>query len=186
MKRRTLLIWLLIISICCMGMSVEAKMLTRYTTKTVALKETASTNARTAYKVKQNRKLTVTNQGKTWVTVTYNGKTLYAKKAELHKTKAINKYPGRNFRRVGRGRWNKCIWTYYSQRVLPGRGLKIPGRHVDSRGFVCDKDGYICLGSGMGNKKKHLVVPTPFGRYGKVYDTNGGNNNKWFDTYVAW
>ena len=185
MKRKMLLIWLLIISICFMGMGVEAKTLARYTTKTVALNEAASTNAKTVYKIKQNRKLTVTNQGKTWVTVTYNCKTLYAKKAELHKTKAINKYPGRKFRRVGRSRWNKCIWTYYSQRVLPGRGLKIPGRHVDSRGFVCDKDGYICLGSSVANKRKKLVVPTPFGKYGKVYDCGAGNS-KWFDTYVAW
>jgi hypothetical protein len=65
--------------------------------------------------------------------------------------------------------------------------LKIPGRHLDKkRGFVLDKDGYVCLASGRKNKKKKVVVPTPFGMYGKVYDTNGGNNNKWFDVYVNW
>ena len=166
--------------------SVNAKDLTRYATKTVALKEAAKKTSKTVSKVKRNTKLTVIRKGKTWSTIRYNGKTLYAKTAELHKKKAVNKYKGRSFKRIGRGRWNKCSWTYYSQRVLPGRGLKIPGRHVDKRGFVCDKDGYICLGSGMRNKRRKVIVPTPFGKYGKVYDTNGGNNNKWFDVYVNW
>ena len=35
--------------------------------------------------------------------------------------------------------------TYYSQKVLPGKGLNIPGRHVDSRELVCDGDGYISI-----------------------------------------
>ena len=64
------------------------------------------------------------------------------------------------------------------------RGVK--GKHINSRGFVVDKDGYIVLASGRGNKKKHKIVPTPFGLYGKVYDTNGRNNNKWFDVNVNW
>lgn len=174
------------IAIIMAPMTVQAKTVTRYATKTVELKEQSSSTSKTMYKVKMKTRLAVTAQGKTWATISYKGATVYAKKAELHKTKAVNKYPGRKFKRVGRGRWNKFTWTYYSQRILPGRGLKIPGRHVDSRGFVCDKDGYICLGSGMKNKKNKVIVPTPFGKYGKVYDTNGGNNNRWFDTYVNW
>ena len=135
----------------------------------------------------QNKKLDVKAQNKTWTTVLYNDQTVYVKTAELHKTKAVNKWKGKSFKRRGRGRWNKCSWTWYSSRQLSGKGLKIPGRHVDKkRGFILDKDGYICLASGRKNKKKKVIVPTPFGRYGKVYDTNGRNNNKWFDTYTNW
>ena len=167
--------------------SASAKDLTRYATKEVELKQEASKDSQTMTTVKMNTKLKVTAEGKTWATVSYNGQTLYAKKVELHKTKAVNKWKGKSFKRKGRGRWNKWSWTWYSQRQLSGRGLKIPGRHVDKkRGFVLDKDGYICLASGRKNKKKKAIVPTPFGRYGKVYDTNGRNNNRWFDTYTNW
>lgn len=188
MRRRTLLIWLLIIYICCMGMSVEAKTLTRYTTKTVALKEKANTKAKTVYKLKQNTKLTITKQWKIWARVSYKGEMLYVKKAELHTTKAVNKWKGKSFKGRGRGRWNGCSWTWYTTRQYPDRknSLGIKGKHADKRGFICDKDGYICLASGRGNKKKHAIVPTPFGKYGKVYDTNGGYNNHWFDAYVNW
>lgn len=37
--------------------------------------------------------------------------------------------------------------TYYSQKVLPGGGLNIPGRHVASDGTIRDADGYICVAS---------------------------------------
>ena len=167
--------------------NVSAKNVNRYATKTVDLKEHANDQSVTLYKIKQNTKLIVTAQGKTWATVDYNGQVVYVKKAFLHSKKAKNKYPGKKFKKRGRARWNKCSWTWYSQRRFPGKGLKIPGRHLDKkRGFVLDKDGYVCLASGRKNKKKKVVVPTPFGMYGKVYDTNGGNNNKWFDVYVNW
>ena len=58
--------------------------------------------------------------------------------------------------------------TWYSQKVLPGKGLKIPGRHVDSRGLVCDGDGYICIASS--DYSKGTIVETSLGT-GKVYDS---------------
>lgn len=158
--------------------NAAAKTKTRYTTQTVKLGEE---------EVKYNTKVTLIKAGKKTSIVEYKDNQYTVKTAYLHKKKAVNKYKGKSFKQIGRGRWNKCSWTWYSQRQLPGKGLKIPGRHVDpKRGFVLDKDGYICLGSGIRNKKKKVIVPTPFGRYGKVYDTNGRNNNKWFDTYVDW
>lgn len=48
-------------------------------------------------------------------------------------------------------------YTYYSQSVLPGGGLNIPGRHVDD-GFVKDADGYICIANSAPNG---TVVDTP-------------------------
>ena len=60
-------------------------------------------------------------------------------------------------------------FTYYSETVLPGPGLKIPGRHVDDEGYVCDKDGNICLAAKT--LPKGTVVKIPFGNgIGVVYD----------------
>ena len=63
---------------------------------------------------------------------------------------------------------NGWRFTWYSESVLPGPGLDIPGRHHDS-GMVCDGDGYICVASS--DLPRGTVVPTPLGRAGKVYDS---------------
>lgn len=71
--------------------------------------------------------------------------------------------------------------TWYSQKVLPGSGLSIPGRHVNSEGFVCDGDGYICVSSST--YPKGTVIETSRG-IGKVYDT--GCAPGVLDIYVNW
>ena len=73
----------------------------------------------------------------------------------------------------------------YLQRILPGYSLKIPGRHLDSEGFVCDKDDYIVVAVTPALKKQKAIVPTPFGKYAKVYDCGEGGS-AWRDVYVAW
>ena len=79
--------------------------------------------------------------------------------------------------------WGGWRWTWYSERVLPGGGLSIPGRHTESdTGFVCDGDGYICLASS--SLSKGTIVDTPFGRLGKVYDC--GCAADVLDVYVGW
>lgn len=167
--------------------SAEAKTMTRYATKTAALKEKPSTKSKTVCKVKVHTKLKVTKQWKKWAQVDYDCKTLFVQKAYLHSKACENKYKPRCFKRRGVIRWDGCKWTWYTQRRLPGRGLKIPGRHLDKkRGYVLDKDGYIVLASSVRNKKKKAVVPTPFGRYGKVYDTNGKGPSNWRDVYTNW
>lgn len=75
--------------------------------------------------------------------------------------------------------WSGYKFTYYSQRVLPGRGLRIPGRHVNSAGYVADKDGYIVLAN---SAPKGTVINTPFGFKGKVYDRGTYGNH--FDVYT--
>lgn len=69
---------------------------------------------------------------------------------------------------------NHRKFTYASQSVVPGRGLNIPGRHVED-GFVVDKDNYIVLGARP--EFRHKVYETPFGRKGKVYDAGSFDNN---------
>ena len=187
MKKLIPTILIVTMMVAVLPITASAAAIAKYTTKTVDLKEKPDAKSTTIAQVQQNQKLNVKAQNKTWATVLHNDQTVYVKTAELHKTKAVNKWKGKSFKRRGRGKWNKCSWTWYSSRQLSGKGLKIPGRHIDKkRGFILDKDGYICLASGRKNKKKKAIVPTPFGRYGKVYDTNGRNNNKWFDVYVNW
>lgn len=68
-------------------------------------------------------------------------------------------------------------YTYYSQSVLPGGGLNIPGRHV-SGGFVRDGNGYIVLAN---DAPKGTIIETPFGT-GMVYDRGTSGNH--IDVYV--
>lgn len=166
----------------------EAKTVTRYATKTIKLQERCSDHAKTIEKLRQNDKVILLKKGKRWSKVIHAEQVGYVKTSALHAKKPVNKYKGRSFKRVGHCRYNGCSWTWYTTRQYPDRknALGIKGKHKDKRGFICDKDGYICLASGRGNKKKHAIVPTPFGKYGKVYDTNGGYNNRWFDVYTSW
>ncbi len=83
------------------------------------------------------------------------------------------------FHHAGVIHWGGYKFTYYSQRVLPGGGLRIPGRHVNSAGFVCDGQGYIVLAN---SAPKGSVIPTPFGAPGKVYDRGTVGNH--YDVYV--
>lgn len=91
-------------------------------------------------------------------------------------------YSASKFRTLGIIEWNGWRWTYYSEKVLPGRGLEIPGRHNDSEGYVCDENDYICLSSS--SLSKGTVIDTPFGKQGKVYDTGCPKNV--IDVYVSW
>lgn len=70
------------------------------------------------------------------------------------------------FKFRGAMNWNGHRWTYYSETVLPGSALNIPGRHV-ADGAVCDADGYVVLASC--DYAKGTVIDTPIGK-GKVYD----------------
>lgn len=71
--------------------------------------------------------------------------------------------------------------TYYSQKVLPGGGLNIPGRHVAEDGTVRDADGYIVIASD--SLSKGSVAETSLGT-GKVYDTGVGHAG--VDVYTNW
>ncbi len=71
--------------------------------------------------------------------------------------------------------------TYYSQRVLPGGGLHIPGRHVASDGTIRDENGYICVASS--DLAKGTVVETSLGT-AKVYDCGCASGT--IDIYTDW
>lgn len=71
--------------------------------------------------------------------------------------------------------------TYYSQKVLPGGGLNIPGRHVAADGTIRDADGYIVIASDV--LPKGSITETSLGT-GKVYDTGVGHSG--VDIYTNW
>lgn len=75
--------------------------------------------------------------------------------------------------------WGGYKFTYYSQQVLPGSGLEIPGRHVNEGGYVSDADGFIVL---AGSAPKGTVYDTPFGYRGKIYDRGTVGNH--LDVYI--
>lgn len=89
-------------------------------------------------------------------------------------------YSANKFKNIGVVYWNGWKWTWYSQRVLPGGGLRIPGRHVDNNGYVCDGNNYICLASST--LPYGTVINTPFGKQGKIYDTGCAADT--IDVYV--
>ncbi|WP_454295864.1 G5 domain-containing protein [Salana multivorans] len=89
------------------------------------------------------------------------------------------------FKRAGVINWDGKKFTYYSQSVLPGNGLKIPGRHVNDSGYVADENGYIVLAAPRG-VAHGTVYSTPFGYSGKVYDTCASCSSSplWLDVYI--
>ena len=89
-------------------------------------------------------------------------------------------YSANKFKNIGVVYWNGWKWTWYSQQVLPGGGLRIPGRHVDDNGYVCDGNNYICLASST--LPYGTVINTPFGKQGKIYDTGCATDT--VDVYV--
>lgn len=93
-------------------------------------------------------------------------------KKEINKSNNINqiKQPT-NTNRLTKSRgvcnYNGFIEKWYSQRVLRGGGLKIPGRHVTPDGLVRDKDGFIVVATKHFNKG--TVLNISLGK-AKVYD----------------
>ena len=73
--------------------------------------------------------------------------------------------------------------TYYSQNVLPGGGLRIPGRHVAEDRTVRDEEGYICVAADWNYLPYGATVLTSLGP-ARVYDT--GCDYGVVDIYVNW
>lgn len=104
---------------------------------------------------------------------------------ELEYSAAYNISSARLTKSKGVTYYNGHKETYYSQRVLPGKGLKMlnnNGRHVADDGTVRDGDGYIAVACNY--LPKGSAIMTSLGP-GKVYDT-GGMTGQWIDIYVNW
>lgn len=73
--------------------------------------------------------------------------------------------------------------TYYSEKVLPGYGLRIPGRHVADDGTIRDEEGYIAVAADPAFMSRGTVLMTSLGP-AKVYDTGCAYGT--IDIYVNW
>lgn len=77
--------------------------------------------------------------------------------------------------------YNGVKESYYSQKVLAGGGLNIPGRHVAADGTIRDADNYIVVASDT--QAKGSTGHSSLGAY-KVYDTGVGHSG--IDVYTNW
>lgn len=87
-----------------------------------------------------------------------------------------------NWTRINRANYHEE--TYYSQKVLPWKWLKIPWRHVAEDGTIRDEDWYIVVAADLNYAPRDSIVMTTLWP-GKVYDT--WSLPRWrFDIYVDW
>lgn len=161
-----------------------------WTTNRLNVRQSPNTKSKVLKVLSFNKEITYTiTDNKEWFKVkigdTYgyvNSKYISDKKIIVPDITCWKSHTYKQFKRAGRVRYGGHTYTWYSQRVLPGGGLKIPGRHVNDNGLVCDKDGYVVIACDF--LSKGTVVNTPLGIKGKVYDCGAGANN--LDIYVAW
>lgn len=144
-----------------------------YATTSLNVRKKPNTKSKIVFTLRRGDKVIRIANGKDWDTIKVDGKKYYVRDKYISKTKPKSSskkalYTPSQFRQEGRIEWGKWEWTWYSQKVLPGGGLKIPGRHVDENNYICDKDDYICLASSV--LSKGTVIDTPFGKQGKIYD----------------
>ena len=89
------------------------------------------------------------------------------------------------FKENGVIEYDGYYFTYYSELVMPGEGLYIPGRWTDEYGFVRDGNGNLCLASNTPETMDRFsTVYTPWG-LGVIYDYGTGNDVV-IDVYVGW
>lgn len=106
-----------------------------------------------------------------------------AEKKAVNNTYKVNNSGGALTKSKGVVYFNGHRETYYSQRVLPGPGLNIPGRHVASDGTVRDKNNYIVVAADPKFLAKGSIVETSLGT-AKVYDCGCAYGT--IDIYTDW
>lgn len=163
-----LLAILLIILLLIPCFDTEGATTKRYVTKTVKLSKDLTVRAGTNVTlIKSGSKCTVKYKDGV-----YKVHKKYLNTEGLTGAKKARKYI-RQLKRRNPVRWHGRKYTYYTSRRFPVHRLPVKGLHLDKNGIWCDKDGYIVLGSSRANRAKRKVFATPFGKYGKVYDTGG-------------
>lgn len=100
------------------------------------------------------------------------------KAQELLKDQASKARSLRYLGRVHSGSWT---YTWCSQKVLPGGGLRIPGRHVGNAGLIMDGQNRVCVASS--SLSWGTVLETPYGT-ARVYDC--GCPYGVIDVYTNW
>ena len=174
----------------CRPAKALASTTTRYATQTIKLRNKAG--GKVLKKVKRNTAVTIIGKGgKKWIRVKYKGKRYVTVKKYLNAERCPGKKKAAEYIKYlhtcGPVTWHGRKYTYYTSRILPIYKLPVPGLHLDSNGMWCDKWDYIVLGSSRANKAARVVFATPFGKFGKVYDTGTASTPSWLcDTATNW
>ncbi len=161
----------------------------RYATQRLALRDKAK--GKVMLRVKRNTRLYQTREGRRWAVVKYKGNKYVTLKKYLN-TESLTTRKGKRYyinylKTKGPVHWRGRKYTYYTSRLCPIYKLPVPGLHIDKEGMWCDNKDYIVLGSSVANKVNRTVIATPFGKYGKVYDTGGYSTPDWLcDTATSW
>ena len=124
-----------------------------------------------------------------WVPLKYTEKyeNIIDKDKVLTPTKWVTRFPdspiaykGKDWRLIEEKQTHKE--TFYSQKVLPWKWLKIPGRHTAEDGTVRDWDWYIVVACNYLPKWSEIMTTLwPW----KVYD-RWGMTGHWIDIYTDW
>lgn len=152
-----------------------------------------------------NSQVEITNDLGDWDEINYNGRTAYVYESLLSDTPVViqvaapaasntntktsntaktssTSNSASSFKRDGVIKYGGYRWTWYSQRVLPGGGLKIPGRHLDENGYVCDQNGRIVVA--CSTLSKGTIMNSPLGKECIVLDSCPSRGT--IDVYVGW
>lgn len=105
---------------------------------------------------------------------------LTAEKPVIQQLQTYSEYSPDDLMMMGVIYWGGWRFTWYSENVLPGGGLDIPGRWSDGN-FVRDCDNYICVASS--DLPKGTIIETPWGT-AKVYDCGCASGT--IDVYTSW
>ncbi len=97
----------------------------------------------------------------------------------------VETYSASEFETLGEFYDGKFCYKWYSQQILPGDGLSIPGRYVDEEGYVRDEDGNLCVASNRYPIGTQIEVPFGDG-YAVVYDTYEDEEDNLIDVYTNW
>lgn len=188
-KGMIIVVAVLLLMASCRTSKAFAQTNKRYATQKINLRQKA--NGKVLKQVKRNTKLKLIKEGKRWAVVKHKGEKYVTLKKYLNDeklpSKKRSKYYINYLRTKGPVYWHNRKYTYYTSRLCPIWLLPAPGLHLDKNGMWCDKWDYIVLGSSVTNKINRKVIATPFGKYGRVYDTGGYSTPDWLcDTAVDW
>ena len=188
-RKTLILLALLVILALAPCRSASCETVNRYATQRIGLRDSAG--GKVLKKIKRSTKVRQIRAGKKWSKVKYKGEVYYARKKYLSSEKLPSKKKSRYYinylKTKGPVKWHGRKYTYYTSRLCPIWLLPVKGLHTDKDGFWIDSKGYIVLGSSIPLKKQRAIVATPFGKYGKVYDTGGWSTPSWLcDVATSW
>lgn len=188
-KWAIIIMMVILVLTACRPAKVSAESVKRYATQTINLRQKAG--GKILKKVKRNTCVNLVKEGKKWAVVKYNGKKYSTVKKYLNKEKLPCKekaeYYIKYLRTTAPVIWHGRKYTYYTSRLLPIWKLPVKGLHLDKNGMWCDKWDYIVLGSSRANKANKVIFATPFGKFGRVYDTGTASTPDWLcDTATNW